>query len=137
MKKQNVVNADVDYFQINTTLLCFPFFSLGQIWKEYSVIQYIDKFRTKLKYTILLLVALLVLYVGIKNGEVNVFRDVYGNSILQFYLVVSSPSYIYMYFLYSLLNLKTKFIGDLSLGTILIIGFHQTMILEISREIEL
>ena len=80
---------------------------------------------------------LLVLYVGIKNGEVNVFRDVYGNSILQFYLVVSSPSYIYMYFLYSLLNLKTKFIGDLSLGTILIIGFHQTMILEISREIEL
>jgi hypothetical protein len=26
MKKQNVVNADVDYFQINTTLLCFPFF---------------------------------------------------------------------------------------------------------------
>lgn len=85
MKKQNVVNADVDYFQINTTLLCFPFFSLGQVWKEYSVIQYIDKFRTKLKYTILLLVALLVLYVGIKNGEVNVFRDVYGNSILQFF----------------------------------------------------
>lgn len=40
-----------------------------------------------------------------------------------------------MYFLYSLLNLKTKFIGDLSLGTILIIGFHQTMILEIREKL--
>lgn len=79
--EMKVIHYDNDIFQLNTTLLSFPFFILGKYIAQKDVL---SKFN-KLPLWPIWIVCLPVLYLAVKNGEVNIFRCRCGYHLFLFY----------------------------------------------------
>lgn len=79
--KLKVIPYDIDLFQLNTTLLSFPFFILGKYIAQKDVL---SKFN-KLPLWLIWIICLPVLCLALKNGPVNIFRCQCGRFLLLFY----------------------------------------------------
>ena len=118
---------ECDYFQWRTTVLCFPFFCVGWIWRSYF------NFCIPFKKTVLIII-LLVVFVGATIGGMynsehwqhglNVFHCRIGKNILFFYVVAFTMSITFMCLCRLLLNVKCIIIERLSKGTLLILATH-------------
>ena len=76
------IPQDTDLFQLNTTVLSFPFFILGKTIAQKDLLSLMNKIPL---WTIWI-ISLPVVYLAVKNGQVNLFRCQCGNHLLLFYL---------------------------------------------------
>lgn len=137
LRKSDMIPFDRDWFQMNTTLLCLPFFTFGILMKRYSLECLPDRINVKYKFVYLAVIAMAALLIGHANGGVNVFRCVTGKYLTIFYIVSFVISYIYIYTFYRLFKKENGIIKTISLGTLLILAVHQTLILVISHFVQL
>lgn len=137
LRESGMIPFDRDWFQINTTLLCLPFFTFGILMKRYSLECLPDKINVKYKFVYLAVIGIAFLFIGHANGGVNVFRCVTGKYLTVFYIVSFIISYTYIYTFYRLFKKEDSIIKTISLGTFLILSVHQTLILVISHFVQL
>ena len=137
LKENCMIPFGRDWFQVNTTLLCLPFFSSGILMKRHSLECLFDRINVRYKFACLAVIVIAVLLIGHANGGVNVFRCITGKYLTVFYVVSFVISYIYIYMFYKLLKRRNSIIETFSLGTFLILSVHQTLILIIGHFVEL
>lgn len=114
----NLIPEDTDLFQINTTLMAFPFFIFGVFLKKYF------KFITKYKVYIMLL-SLPFFYFAIKNGDVNMFRCAPGNNLVLFYLNAAFISVFFILLFETFFNkMSNEVIKTTSMGLIIVLASH-------------
>lgn len=84
-----------DYFQLCTTLICYPFFTLGNYIRNKNIKFQLFLFKNKIISIItFLIVGAILLFIGYYNGNINVFRaSQAGNNIVIFYVVGVVLSY--------------------------------------------
>lgn len=114
--------AENDYYQGGTSLLCFPFFAIGHELRKLTL----PSWSTTIKVSVsIFCVVLFVLISTIAGGEsYNVFHCRTGSSILLFYFVTSSMCVIFLILVFCIFNFQCKIIETLSNGTLLILATH-------------
>lgn len=124
-----------DYFQLCTTLICYPFFIGGFVIKNKNIKIQFPLFKTKfLTIIIFLMGGGFLLLLGYYNGFVNVFRATQaGNNIVVFYLVGLLLSYMIICIISTFLNRSSAIIETISKGTILILCTHQFVLISINH----
>ena len=137
LRESGMIPFDRDWFQINTTLLCLPFFTSGILMKRHSLESMSDRINIGYKFVCLAVIGIALLFIGHANGGVNVFRCVTGKYLTIFYIVSFVISYAYIYAFYRLFKKENGIIKTVSLGTFLILSVHQTLILVISHFVQL
>lgn len=117
-----------DYFQLQTTLVTFPFFILGYFIRKKNWLQSLGKIAF-LPLIIIIAVSLIgSVYLGYINGGINVFTCQCGKSFL-LYLLVGFVISVDLLCICSLVFKKTNgIIQKISEGTILIIAMHVAFI---------
>ena len=125
---------DNDYFQFATTIICFPFFTFGNLIKNNKSMICLPK-QNKLFYLIIILVVILILEgIGYFNGNVNIFRATNaGDSIVIFYVVGFLLSYLIIVLISYFFNKYNSVVTTISKGTILILCTHQFFIVQINN----
>lgn len=123
-----------DYFQLCTTLICYPFFIGGFVIKNKNIKIQFPLFKTKFLTIIIFLMGGFLLLLGYYNGFVNVFRATQaGNNIVVFYLVGLLLSYMIICIISTFLNRPSAIIETISKGTILILCTHQFVLISINH----
>lgn len=97
LRENSLILFDRDWFQLNTTLLCLPFFTFGILMKRYSLESMLNRINIKYKFVYLAVIGVTVLFIGHVNGGINVFRCMTGKYLIVFYIVSFVTSYIYIY----------------------------------------
>lgn len=122
-----------DYFQLCTTLICYPFFIGGFVIKNKNIKIQFPLFKTNFLSIIIFLVSGgFLLLLGYNNGFVNIFRATQaGNSIVIFYLVGFLLSYMIICIISTFLNRSSAIIETISSGTVLILALHRMFLLGI------
>lgn len=116
-----------DYFQWRTTVLCFPFFCFGCLWRRYF--DFCIPMKKVMLVIILLVVFVGVTFLGMYNSEqwlhgLNVFHCRIGKSMFLFYVVAFVMSLSFLWLCKLLLNLKSVIIERFSKGTLFVLTFH-------------
>lgn len=137
LRNCNLVTTDCDLFQINTTILCFPFFCTGILIKHFSLEHCPDKIKSKYKFVIFSIFVIALFFTGHVNGKINVFRCETGKNLVIFYITTLLISYVYIYACHRLFNKRNKIVETFSAGTLLILALHQLIIHAFNRITEL
>ncbi len=114
--------SNTDYFQLATTCLLLPFF----IWGIY--LKKDDRILSKKMMWLLVSIGIICVAVATFNGDVNTFRSVYGKSLILFYMVAVGISLLFLSVMKNLFNKRNSFVKTISMGTLLMIGFHDFFI---------
>lgn len=116
-----MVPHDFDFLQINTTLMCLPFFILGIFLKKH--------FETVLKFKwAIYVLAIPCLLLAIKNGYINVFRCEGGTYVSLFYINAAMISLFWILLFSQFLNKRNLHVEKLAKGMIILLATHFTMI---------
>lgn len=122
---------NTDYYQLCTSIVCFPFYIVGNMLRTNSIFM---KDNSLCSPMFILMAMLFLLFIGYNNGPVNIFRAAQvGNSILVFYLVGFGLSILIILLMSKYLNIHSSIIETLSKGTLLILCIHQLMIVTIDE----
>lgn len=113
-----------DYFQWQTSIICMPFFLIGTFVRKYKCIEKIAHSSGLIKYVLLPFVTIIAIFVGSRNGFVNVFTGVVGDDILIFYITSIMISFSVMTICYIAFTKSNQIVTTISNGTILILGLH-------------
>ena len=133
----NCYSYNNDYFQLSTTLICFPFFAIGNICKNYNFKMSLS-FQNKYRLLITFCAIIIVFVIGYFNGNVNVFRATnVGNDIIIFYIVSFILCYLIIGVISSFFNIHNSCVETISNGTVLILCTHQFFIVQINNIIPL
>lgn len=122
---------EYDYFQLCTTIMCYPFFLMGIILKKYNAFELPNKIKPIIRYLLILFILCVLVYLMKFNGFANIFRCVTGNSILLYYLICVSFSCLILYIFSKLFTKESTIILTISSGTVLILGLHRMFLLGI------
>lgn len=119
-----------DFFQLQTSMICIPFFWVGVELKSSSLLEKIEyTLRDKKIWWLLFsVVAFVSLYLGYLNGPVNVFTCKVGHYVLVFYIVSFILSIEFMIVLKYFFQCRRSWVEIFSKGTIFIIGTHVAII---------
>lgn len=116
-----LIPKDYDYFQINTTIMAFPFFALGMFLKNY--------FNWIIKYKLFfILFSLPFFYLATINGEISLIRCEAGNHWVLFYLNAAFISLFLLLMFQTFLNKSNSIIKTTAMGLIIILASHLTII---------
>lgn len=145
LREFGFIGYDKDYFQLNTTLLCYHFFVVGYWLKQHpnlGIIKKVSKMGAILisSLTILFMLGLgyfNVYYGGVTGrGSVNLFRCTTGCSTLLF-LLSSYAISLNLINVFQLCCTKTNaFVTVISSGTLLILCLHQYIIDLVMRHVD-
>ena len=123
------LDKEPDYFQWATTCICFPSFVFGYFLHRKNWLSLPDKIQSGvLRHGILLVAILIMVLTGKFNGRVNVFTCAVGKDILLYYLVSTIISYVAIYYISKCLRKPNTIVEYISMGTILILALHISMI---------
>lgn len=123
----NFISKETDFFQINTTIMAFPFFMLGFYLQRYFC--YIIKYKL-----LILILSLPFFYFSIVNGNVNMFRCSAGNHLFLFYLNASFISTFFIFLFQSLFShLYSDIIKTTSMGLIVVLASHLFIATQIDK----
>lgn len=129
LKLHNVFIEESDPFQLCTTILCYHFFVFGYYLKKKSWLSFVSKYRSSYNYVIIIGGILLLLLIGYKYvGEVNLVRGNMGENALIMLLVSYGISILSIICLSFVSGKQNKVIELFSVGTLLILCTHQTLI---------
>ena len=126
-----------DYFQLQTTLICIPFFIIGYLTKKYNLLLLLEKVYYLPRLLLLIIASIMCVYIGYINGGVNVFTCQYGRNYLLFLLVGLILSIVLFYVCSLVFSRPIKLVEMISEGTILIIALHVAFIDSIRHYIQL
>ena len=115
----------LDVFQLNTALLCIPFFITGKLFRDYDVFEKLRAVKSALPCVLLFIAAV---FLSLKNGEVGTFKNIVGYSLTVFYFNAVCLSFLIMLAAEKFLTRKNDFIETISVGTLLILGFHKFIV---------
>lgn len=105
-------------FAFKATLAALPFFTLGFLSKNAPLIKH-----EKIISLLLLLISLIFVYIFVKDyGRVDMYKGIYGNIFLYFFVPVAMS--ISIINLSKYIPLKNNFIKIISRGTMFIVGTH-------------
>jgi len=116
-----------NYFQIFEAVICFPFFVVGTLLREYKAEQALDRFPVYARYLIILVMLVLGFYIVSTNGFVNIFRLTPGKVPPLFYLSATLISVALIWFMYQTFKVRNSYIQLVSEGTLLIFAVHQAI----------
>lgn len=121
------MKPQMNYFQIFEAIICFPFFVMGILARQYRTEQVLGRFPVILRYAIIAL-GLVVgfCFVGF-NGPVIPFRLQLDNVPL-FYLGATFISINLIWLIYQSLQIRNSYIQLISEGTLLIFAVHQSIL---------
>ena len=128
-----------DYLQLQTSLLCAPFFEFGYLANKQQLIMRMGGVKI---CKLILVVSMLVIgflvawwngYTDTDDLTVNVFRCLYGRSLLLFYLSATAISLALMILMSWFLTKRNRFVDDIAAETILIMALHQTVIVSLIK----
>lgn len=119
---------DVDYFQLCTTTLCFPFFLGGRLLRKYKGLDYPNMIAPVIRYSILSVITILLVILMYRNGGANIFRCSTGNSVLLYYVICFFFSFIILYLISKICTKSSNVILNISTGTVLILGLQYLFI---------
>ncbi len=124
--QMNVIPYDYDLFQLNTTVLSFPFFVLGKHIAQKDVLPKLNK----LPLWPLWIICLPVLYLVAKNGQVNLFRCQCGHHLLLFYFnaVFLSLTTFFTFARVKAINRYNYYVEMASKGMIILLAYQFTAI---------
>jgi fucose 4-O-acetylase-like acetyltransferase len=119
LTKRLSIDPFIDYFQILTTTSLLPFFVLGI---------YLRKNDKLLNFKGLYLLGIIGVILAYFNRMVNVLFIDYGKNVILFYIVATILSVSFLSVMKTFFNKGNEFVKNISIGTLFIIGFHQTAI---------
>ncbi len=129
MLLNSIMPETLDILKIKSTLLCFPFFVMGQMVNKYHVIEKFFSEKNVLYREIYLIVFLsLGVIWGYSNGSVDVNRNIYGNNLPTFYIVATSLIFVFLSLCKIYIDQKWAILQILSEGTFLTMALHYVMI---------
>lgn len=111
-----------DYFQLATTCLLLPFFILGIYLKKD------DRILNKKMMWLLGIIVVICIAIAAFNGNINTFRNIYGKSLILFYIAAGGISLFVLSVIKNFFNKQNPFVQTISTGTLLMIGFHDFFI---------
>ncbi len=117
-----------DYFQIQTTLVCLPFFLIGYFARKYKFIDRMEMIPKVPKYVLLGVIMCGSVYLGYNNSFVNVFTCETGKNVFVYYIVGIVISMLLLHLCSVLFTRRNGLIELVSKGTILILGLHVVLI---------
>lgn len=126
---------ELDYFQLCTTIMCYPFFLMGTILKKYNAFELPNKIKPIIRYLLILPILCMLVYLMKFNGFANIFRCISGDNTLLYYLIGISFSYLILYIFSKLFTKESTMILTISSGTVLILGLHRMFLLGIIHNI--
>ena len=130
------VSPSCDYFQLGSSLLCLPFFVFGIAIRRLSLERLAVWLGAGRTVAFAVASGGLLLWAGMANGDVDVFRLSAGKSLAAFYVVSASLSYLFVLACKALSTKENMVVRTLSQGTLPILAVHQTMILAMGRFVE-
>ena len=117
----NLIPEYYDYFQINTTIMAFPFFALGMFLKKY--------FNWIIRYKLyLILLSIPFFYLATINGEISLIRCDAGYHWVLFYLNATFISLFLLLIFKTFLNHYNGVIKTTAMGLIIILALHLSLI---------
>ena len=130
MKKMDVLQNSYcdDYFQMQTSIVCLPFFLFGWIAKKNDFLGYANRLIFQCRTLIICMIIGVGFLLGIYNGMVNALTCETGKNVIVYYAVGFVISASLMWLCSILLVVKSKLIQSISEGTILILAVHLAMI---------
>ena len=108
-------NAIIDVF------LAYPFFMIGSLLRPYR--DELNKLSSVICIGMFLLMGTVVYFCGYYNGMVNMYMCSYGRNILLFF-VGGIAGTVMLYALSKLTHGGYKYVKTISIGSIIILGFH-------------
>lgn len=126
----NIPNVN-DYFQFQSSLLCAPFFGIGMFLNKRQIIEGLSVNRINVFLCFCLLIfGLFIAWSNTRIIGINVFRSLYGLNLASFYISSSFICVCLIFFIkFMFSNIRISLIEDISNGTLVIVAFHQTIIL--------
>ena len=126
-----------DPFQITSTMLCYVFFELGRVLREFNIITRATALLQKklsIKAPLLItiygvvfaLITSVVLFLHMR--EVNLFRSFYGDDVFFFLFSTLLVSCFYIHTFSMVFHYNNKLIQDLADGMIFLLCTHQLVI---------
>jgi len=111
-----------DYFQLATTDLLVPFFTLGiYLNKDNALLN-----RKNIRFWGI--TGIICVVIALLNGWTIVFKAEYGKNLILFYIVATVFSLLFLSIAKNYFNKENHFVKIISIGTIFIIGFHHALI---------
>ncbi len=121
------MKPEMNYFQVFEAVICFPFFIIGTLMRQYKVEQVLDRFPVALRYVIIATgLAVGFCFVGL-NDTIIPFRLMLSNVPL-FYLGATFISIGLIWFIYQTFQIRNSYIQLISEGTLLIFAVHQSIL---------
>lgn len=117
---------------VTNVFLAFPYFFLGYVIStnfEEKLSIWVKRIRQYKFRAFLCIIALLVVQFVLSNfsGSVRMFKGMYGNSMLLFFVLGVAGTIICFLISVLLDNVKIKAIGVISIGTMIILQFHRDL----------
>lgn len=112
---------------IANVLVSYPFFLIGYLSSNYKKI--INSFKPTKNFVIIVILSVIIIFLlGRYNGYVWMYRCGYGNNYMLF-LLGGIIGTIFIIFIAKYLNrFQFRWVTDISMGSILILGFHYQLI---------
>ena len=111
--------------------VAYPFFYIGSLLRRYK--DDINSFNNKIYLTLVLISNVSLLYVsGRYNGSVWMYICGYGGNLIWFFIGGIAGTLV-VFSISKLLPFYSKYISNISIGTIIILGFHGCFIDWIKR----
>ena len=131
------MKPEMNYFQIFEAVICFPFFVMGILMRQYQAEQVLDRLPvvdfpfgrrpSVLRYVIIAVgLAAGFCFMGF-NGSVIPFR-LQLSSVPLFYLGATFVSISLIWFIYETFRIRNTYIQLISEGTLLIFAVHQSIL---------
>jgi fucose 4-O-acetylase-like acetyltransferase len=124
---------DLDIFQLQSAILCYPFFATGQIVRRYDVLQRIYNFSLISKVLLGITTLFFLIRFSVANECIGTFINDYGRELDVFYTNAILLSLLTMYIFRCFLNKPSKVVYYLSIGTLVILAFHKFLIGKITE----
>ena len=127
--KTGLFTEGSDFFQLKTTMICYQFFVIGNLYRENPQFDILKNKHPRLIYSITIMGSLFLLLIGwIFVGSVNLFRGNTGNNLIIMLIVAYGLSYFLIKIIETSLPVSNKIIQLISIGTLFIVCLHQSML---------
>lgn len=117
-----------DFFQLQTVLLCIPFFIFGKIVNSEKLLDKVHNLNWQSKIILFSSVLIFIVGFSVANGEVGTFANIVGHSLSLFYVNAIVLCFFIMYIFCFYIDIKSNVVTTISVGTLLILAFHKFLV---------